>query len=158
MKQIFSLVLLFCTNFQFVLLLDMNSSCAYNEMPILSRQFFSLRRNPSFRRSRAMRILLSITAFIKLLESLFWLSLLLEATINEEDHSTVTLGLLLATAFITSLINGFVSLFGPCFRGLIQYQIILLTTITSFVWCIVMLTVTFILGTVTNVYCSLTVT
>ncbi|CAG2172872.1 unnamed protein product [Oppiella nova] len=136
--------------------------------PTLSQQWddylYRQSRASSYRvdkKSNALRILSSVSAFVKLFESLFWLSLLLEATHNEvkgkmmhmnilvgknhEDNSTHTLTIVLATAFVISMVTGLVAMFGPCFHGLVQHKVLLMGTVCSFVWNIIILALCFIL-------------
>ncbi|XP_054167804.1 uncharacterized protein LOC128965177 [Oppia nitens] len=122
--------------------------------PTLSQQWDQLSgRRSSYKlpvlsyrhQSNALRILSSVSAFIKLFESLFWLSLLLEATHNEDDQSTHTLTVILATAFIISLTTGVLATFGPCFHGLIQYKTLMMATVCAFLWDSVVLILCFIL-------------
>ncbi|CAG2178775.1 unnamed protein product, partial [Oppiella nova] len=103
--------------------------------PTLSQQWddylYRQSRVSSYRvdkKSNALRILSSVSAFVKLFESLFWLSLLLEATHNEEDNSTHTLTIVLGTAFVISMVTGLVAMFGPCFHGLVQHKVLLMGT------------------------------
>ncbi|CAG2110854.1 unnamed protein product, partial [Medioppia subpectinata] len=110
-----------------------------------SRASYRLSRHHS-RRSHALRILSAVSAFVKLFESLFWLSLLLEATHNHEDNSTHTLTVVLATAFVISMVTGLVAMFSPCFEGHFLYKSLLTTTVCSFVWNIIILALCFILG------------
>lgn len=98
------------------------------------------------KRGHWLRILSSVSAFIKLFESLFWLSLLLEATHNEDDFSTPTLTVVLATAFVVSIITGLVAMFGPCFHGQLHYKVLAMTTLVNFIWDIVALVLCFTLS------------
>lgn len=133
-----------------------NTSAVYKPTvikPTLTEQWDYVYPNPrhytrsySYRqKSHAFRILSSVSAFIKLFESLFWLSLLLEATHNEEDNSTTTLTVILATAFVISIITGLMALFGPCFHGVVQFKVLLMTTLFSFIWNIILLSLCFLL-------------
>jgi len=129
----------------------MKSSSVYKPTirPTINQQWDQLypnaRNYSRHKESHSLRILAAVSAFIKLLESLFWLSLLLEVTHNEEDNSGTTLTIILATAFVISITTGLISMFGPCFHGLIQYQISLIPTVACFIWNIIVLLLTFIL-------------
>lgn len=97
--------------------------------------------------SHALRIFLAVVAFVKLIEALFWLALLLEETHNDSDHSTPFLTFMLATGFIISLTTGFVSLFGPCFQAIfLQTSIVLWSCVANFVWDSILLVLSFVLG------------
>ena len=98
------------------------------------------------KRFQMLRLLLSVTAFIKLLESLFWLSLLLEATKNEDDNSGLSLTIILSISFFIAFTTGFTSLFGPCFNGVVHLQFIILLTVISFICSIGLLVLTFTLS------------
>lgn len=96
-------------------------------------------------RSQGLRIVAAVAAFVKLLEALFWLAILLES-VHDDDTTDNLVAVIVAATFVISLFTGFCSLFGPCFERLNIFYAIVISTLANLLWNSALLIVCFSLG------------